>query len=191
MSNIHGADPERLDALARLFDAEADHLRQVLADSRSLADQAVWAGADAEAFRRHVADDLGSSIVRSSDALRRGAEALRRNASEQRHASGGPLSDLGLAAAVPASVAAARGVADGGRAIGDVLHCESAPPPDWHASPRVAALIAQLGSTSDELAGAGPSIAEIGAAAPELTPSTSILGSDTTSAWAVRLFGVR
>ncbi len=135
---FHGANPEQLDALARLFEESADRISSLVGSVRALAQEARWTGAAAERFHREVSADLGGAASRASELVRAAGEDIRRNAAEQREASGDVAGSYTWTAS---GGGALFGAPWPGRGISDLLTSGPVPTPGWRQSPRVSALI--------------------------------------------------
>jgi len=82
-----GADPEKLDEIARQFDAAAATLKQVYQVGRHAAHSRAWSGPDAEQFRHQWDGTERARLAEAERMLVGAAKTLRVNATAQRHTS--------------------------------------------------------------------------------------------------------
>lgn len=100
MSEVLGADLDKMDRLRSLFEGRADHLDSIRAQAgQSMASMAsLWRGADMEQFVARWRSDHGPALHRAAEALREAAETVARNRRAQEEASSsldGPRSNGG------------------------------------------------------------------------------------------------
>lgn len=83
-----GSDPEELDRLARVFERQADEMREILSSSTWALRTAAWTGNRIEHIRSEWNRESRPALMSAAGECDFLARELRRNAEEQRRASG-------------------------------------------------------------------------------------------------------
>lgn len=96
MSEFVGADVEQLDALAHRLEKASQRLRTLVDQSSTSISMAAWTGTDIDALRSQWNRVSKTQLLTSGTAMGALALALRTQASQQREASGGPVSFPGF-----------------------------------------------------------------------------------------------
>lgn len=90
-----GADPDKLDELARQFDSAVAGLQKVYRVGRQAAHSSAWSGPDAQQFRQQWDGPSRSRIQAAERLLASAASTLRQNAEAQRQTSEGGSGSFG------------------------------------------------------------------------------------------------